>query len=135
MARDLLPDLALLAARGLIGGLFLAGAGQKLILPDAAQALLVQQGLPAALVWPALAFNAAAGLALVAGLRVRPVAVGLAAYSAATSLFHLIPDDPWQMSIFVKNWAIAGGCLALAVAGSGRLALRPDGPAPGGARG
>jgi putative oxidoreductase len=30
------------------------------------------------------------------------------------------------MSIFVKNWAIAGGCLALFAAGSGRYALRPD---------
>ena len=44
------------------------------------------------------------------------VALSLAAYCAVTSVFHFIPGDPWQMSIFVKNWAIAGGCLALAVA-------------------
>jgi putative oxidoreductase len=31
-----------------------------------------------------------------------------------TSWFHLLPDDPWQMSIFVKNRAIAGGLLVLA---------------------
>jgi putative oxidoreductase len=39
-----------------------------------------------------------------------------AAYCAATSLFHLQPQDGWQMSIFVKNWAIAGGLLSLAAA-------------------
>ncbi|HSF65174.1 MAG TPA: DoxX family protein, partial [Paracoccaceae bacterium] len=56
---------------------------------------------------------------------VRPVALALAGYCAVTSLFHWIPGDPWQMSIFVKNWAIAGGCLILAAHGAGRYALRP----------
>ena len=31
-----------------------------------------------------------------------------------TSVFHYLPDDPWQVTIFVKNWAIAGGLLVLA---------------------
>ncbi|MFO6464417.1 DoxX protein [Jannaschia sp. KMU-145] len=106
---------ALVAARWLIAGLFAAGTVQKAIDPGAAGALLVGRGLPEVLVWPALVYNAGAALALVAGWRVVPVALSLAAYCAATSLFHLIPEDPWQMSIFVKNWAIAGGCLALAV--------------------
>ena len=107
---------ALLAARWLIAALFAAGAAQKALEPSAAGALLAGFGLPEALVWPAAAFNAAGALALVTGWRVAGWALALAAYCAATSVFHLIPDDPWQMSIFVKNWAIAGGCLALAVA-------------------
>lgn len=119
-------DWALLLARILIGVLFLAGAAQKLGSPGDGQALLAMRHLPEILIWPALAFNAAAGVMLLAGFGVRPLAVLLAAYCGLTSFFHLIPDDPWQMSIFVKNWAIAGGCLALAVAGSGRLAVRPD---------
>lgn len=119
-------DVLLLAARVLIAVLFLGGAVQKTINPEDAALLLTNWGLPAVLVWPALAYNAVAGVALIAGLAVRPVALSLAAYCAATSLFHLIPGDPWQMSIFVKNWAIAGGCLALAVAGAGRwrIAMR-----------
>lgn len=107
---------ALVAARWLIAALFAAGAAQKVLDPSAAGTLLTDRGLPDWLVWPAAIFNAAAALALVAGWRVTGVAIGLAAYCGATSLFHLVPDDPWQMSIFVKNWAIAGGCLALAVA-------------------
>lgn len=111
----------MLIARLLIGFLFLGGAVQKAVSPDDAQALLVGVGWPAALVWPALVYDAAAGLALVAGRWVYPVALSLALYCAITSAFHFIPDDPWQMTIFVKNWAIAGGCLALAVAGPGRF--------------
>lgn len=107
---------ALIAARVLIGLLFLGGAIQKTLDPTPAADLLRAAGLPGALVWPALLYNGVAGAALFAGWRVVPITISLAAYCAITSFFHLIPSDPWQMSIFVKNWAIAGGCLALAVA-------------------
>jgi putative oxidoreductase len=113
-----------LAARLLVGALFLAGAGQKWLSPTGASGLLADRGLPEWLIWPATAFNLAAGVALALGWRVTPVALLLAAYCGATSAFHYIPADPWQMSIFVKNWAIAGGCLALAVAGPGAWAVR-----------
>ncbi|MGL5012015.1 MAG: DoxX family protein, partial [Paracoccaceae bacterium] len=89
------------------------------------EGLLAGMGLPEWLVWPALVFNLLAGIALIAGVQVRAVAAALAGYCMVTSVFHLIPDDPWQMSIFVKNWAIAGGCLVLAAHGAGRFALRP----------
>lgn len=83
-------------------------------------------GIPGFFVWSIAVMNAGAALALTHGIWVRPVALLLALYCGATSYFHWIPHDPWQMSIFVKNWAIAGGCLALMVSGSGRLAMRPD---------
>lgn len=118
-------DLATLAGRLLIAALFVAGTLQKATHPSAVEALLAARGWPEALVWPALAFNLGAALALIVGWQVRPVAVLLAAYCGATSLFHFIPADPWQISIFVKNWAIAGGCLILAAHGAGRYALRP----------
>ena len=125
-----MTNLALLLARLLIGALLVGGAVQKTLSPGDAGALLVGLGLPYALVWPALVYDAVAGLALWAGIAVRPVAVTAAAYCALTSFFHLnvflTTGDPWQMTIFVKNWAIAGGCLALAVAGSGRWAVKPD---------
>ncbi len=84
------------------------------------------QGLPTLLVWPALVFNFCAGVMLTLGLLLRPLSVLLAVYCGVTSFFHLIPQDPWQMSIFVKNWSIAGGCLVMAVAGPGRYALAPQ---------
>ncbi len=122
--------LALLVARILIGVLMVGGAVQKTLSPGDAGGLLVGAGLPYALVWPALVYDALAGIALCIGLRVRAVALSVAAYCAVTSFFHLdiflTTGDPWQMTIFIKNWAIAGGCLALGVAGSGPWALRPD---------
>lgn len=120
------PHVTLFAGRLLIAALFIGGAVQKSLGPTQVMSLLAGWGMPQVLVWPALGFNALAGLMLVIGVGVRPVAYILAAYCAFTSIFHYIPTDPWQMSIFVKNWAIAGGCLCLAVVGSGKFALRPD---------
>jgi putative oxidoreductase len=103
-----------LAGRLLLASLFAAGAAQKLADPGPVQGLLAGAGLPPVLVWPAAALNAGLAAALALGWRLRGAASAGAAYCAATSLFHLIPADPWQMSIFVKNWAIAGGMLCLA---------------------
>ncbi len=108
-----LNRLSQLAGRVLLALLFAGGAVQKALSPDQAQTLLSGLNLPTMLVWPALAFNAAAAFCLITGLWLRPMALLLAFYCMVTSLFHLIPSDPWQMSIFVKNWAIAGGLLVL----------------------
>ena len=106
--------LEYLGSRWLLAILFAAGAVQKAVDPAAAQALLNGLNLPSWLIWPALVFNAVAALCLVTDVRVRGVALALCLYCLLTSVFHFVPDDPWQMSIMVKNWAIAGGCLALA---------------------
>jgi putative oxidoreductase len=100
--------------RYLLAALFGFGALHKSSNPEAVQGLLAGAGWPEWLIWPALAFNALAALMLIADRHVRGVARLLALYCITTSFFHLIPSDPWQMSIFVKNWAIAGGLLILA---------------------
>jgi putative oxidoreductase len=100
--------------RCLLAALFAAGALQKALDPGPVQDLLVGVDLSGFLVWPALVFNGAAAGLLIANRHIRVVARALALYCVATSYFHLIPSDPWQMSIFVKNWAIAGGLLVLA---------------------
>lgn len=100
--------------RFLIAMLFVAGTLHKLTDPAAAMALLEMRGLPGWLIWPAGALNFLGAICLLIHLALRPVALILAAYCAATSWFHFIPDDGWQMSIFIKNWAIAGGLLILA---------------------
>ena len=124
-----MKDVFALGARLLIAQLFVLGAVQKGVAPGPTVDLLVGLGWPAVLIWPALLFNAGVGVCLILGRAVRPVATAAAAYCAVTSVFHFIPADDWQMTIFVKNWAIAGGCLALAALGSGRFALQPT-PGP-----
>ncbi len=120
-----MDDLADFLGRVLIAALFVAGALQKTLSPGEVEGLLAGAGWPVALVWPALAFNAAAAAALILGVWVRPVAFLLAGYCMVTSYFHWIPSDPWQISIFVKNWAIAGGCLVVFANGAKRFALMP----------
>ena len=109
-----LTQYGILAGRLLLAVLFAAGAVQKGVAPEGAQSLLASLGWPVWLVWPATAFNVAGALALVFGVWLAPMALALAFYCMVTSLFHYLPDDPWQMSIFIKNWAIAGGLLVLA---------------------
>ncbi|MCF6433155.1 MULTISPECIES: DoxX family protein [unclassified Leisingera] len=102
------------AGRYLLAILFVAGAVQKAVDPGPAQTLLAGYGLPEWLVWPALAFNFLAAGLLISGRFLKPVGRALALYCIVTSVFHFVPSDPWQMSIMIKNWAIAGGCLILA---------------------
>ncbi|MCW8842171.1 MAG: DoxX protein [Rhodobacteraceae bacterium] len=102
--------------RYLLAAFFALGAVQKILDPSAVQSLLHGAGLPQALIWPALVFNAVAAGCLVANRHIHLTARLLALYCVVTSAFHLIPSDPWQLSIFVKNWAIAGGLLILSSA-------------------
>lgn len=96
---------------------------QKALDPGPAQSLLTGWGWSESLVWAAMLYNALAAAALISGLALRPAALSLAAYCGLTSFFHLIPEDPWQMTIFIKNWAITGGCLVLAGQGGGDWVL------------
>ena len=117
-------DLLNLTGRLLIAVLFLGGAAQKLIDPVPVTRMIQSLDLPGWLVWPTALFNLVAAFALVFGPRIRTWALVLAAYCLFTSWFHWqLRADPWQVSIMVKNWAIAGGLLILAAQGPGRYSL------------
>ena len=119
-----MKDTLNLVGRILIAILFLGGAYQKVVDPAPASAMIASIGLPALLIWPIALFNLVGGVCLIFGPRVRLWALALAAYCLFTSWFHwrLAEDDPWQVTIMVKNWAIAGGLLILAAQGPGRWA-------------
>jgi putative oxidoreductase len=118
-------DLLALAGRTLLAALMLAGTAQKLADPTGATALLALAGWPGWLIWPSMLFTTVAGLGLLIGIATRPLALLAAGYCVVTSYFHILMDDPWQMTIAAKNWTIAGGYLVLAAHGPGRFALRP----------
>lgn len=112
-----------LGGRFLLAMLLVLGAFQKIGDAGPVMTLLADRGMPQFLVWPALAFNAIAGAALLAGFQTRVFALLAALYCGMTSIFHYIPEDAWQMTIFVKNWTIAGGFLVLAAHGPGKFAV------------
>lgn len=115
-------DALALIGRLLLAALLLAGTLQKIVSPADAQALLALADLPGWLIWPAAGFTGIAGSGLVLGLATRPLAILAAGYCIVTSYFHVLMDDPWQMTIAFKNWVIAGGYLMLAAHGPGRFA-------------
>ena len=75
-------------------------------------------GLPGILLWPTIALELLGGLALAVGYKTRYVAFALAGFCVvAAALFHSNFADQMQMIMFLKNIAIAGGLLLLAVSG------------------
>ena len=119
-----MTDALNFAGRCLMALLFLGGAVQKAADPEPVQDMIAGIGLPPALVWPVAAFNLVAAFCLVLGPRVRFWALALAGYCIFTSYFHWqLRADPWQVTIAVKNWAIAGGLLVLVAEGPGRWVL------------
>ncbi|AUH35304.1 DoxX family protein [Paracoccus tegillarcae] len=118
-------DLMNLIGRLMIALLFLGGAVQKFTDPRPAQQMIASIGLPDWVIWPIAAFNLVAAICLVTGPRIRLWALALAGYCLFTSWFHWqLRADPWQVTIMVKNWAIAGGLLILAAQGPGRFVAR-----------
>lgn len=123
-----MSDALNLAGRVLIAVLFFGGGIQKLSDPAAVQQMISGLGLPVALIWPVAVFNFVAAVCLVMGPRVRLWALALAAYCIFTSYFHWqLRADPWQVTIMIKNWSIAGGLLILAAQGPGRFAVWHNG--------
>lgn len=119
-----LHDTALLAARVLLGLVFLmAGIGK---LGDVAgfAGYMASGGIPAILAWPAVLFEILAGAALILGVQTRIAALALAAFCVVTAmLYHLVPADQLQMTMFMKNLGLAGGFLGIAAAGAGRFSV------------
>ncbi len=118
-------DILNLVGRCLIALLFLGGAVQKFTDPAPVIQMITGIGLPGWLVWPVAGFDLLAAAALIFGPGVEGWALAMALYCLFTSYFHWqLRADPWQVTIMVKNWSVAGGLLILAATGPGRFAFR-----------
>jgi putative oxidoreductase len=127
-----MTDIALLVARIALSAVFLISGWGKLTGDLAGfSASLAAKGAPAATLLGPLAagIETCAAALLIAGLFARPAAALLVAFTAAaTALSHLFWTFPEaaqasQAIPFWKNVGLAGGLLAIAAVGPGRLAL------------
>ncbi len=118
----MINTIAPLAARILLGGFFLMAGLFKLGDVQGFAGYMASGGIPGFLAWPAILFEILAGLALIAGYQTRLVSLALAGFCVvSTVLYHNDPNDQIQMTMFLKNIALAGGYVALAGLGAGRL--------------
>ncbi len=119
-------DLTLLVARIFLVALFLASGIPLIFAPGGFAGYMGAIGLPAPLLvaWIVIAVKVLGGLAVLVGFRTHWGAYALAAFSIGSALLgHTNWADMNEFNNFFKNFAIAGGFLALSVSGPGALSV------------
>ena len=115
--------LPLLGRLGLATIFIISGWG-KIAGYAATQGYMDSMGVPGVLLPLVIALELGGGLAILAGVFTRWTALALAGFSVVAALaFHANLGDPMQQIMFLKNFAIAGGFLALAAHGPGPLSV------------
>ena len=113
-----------LVARVFLGHIFLLAGLSKITAYEGTAGYMEAMGVPGNLLPLVIAFEVIAGLAIIIGFQTRWTAVALAGFSVvAAVIFHSNFSDQIQMILFMKNIAIAGGFLLLAVHGAGSYSL------------
>lgn len=113
-----------LVARVFLGHIFLLAGLSKIGAYEGTQGYMEAMGVPGALLPLVILLEAVGGLAIIAGWKTRWTAIALAAFSVvAAAIFHNNFADQMQMILFMKNIAIAGGLLLLAVHGAGAYSI------------
>lgn len=121
---DQLSKYSPLIARIVIGAFFLLSGLGKLGDPAGVVGYMEAVGLPGILLWPAILFEVALGLALILGYQTRHAALAGAAFCVVTAvLFHTNFANQVEMVMFLKNFAIAGAFLMFFTHGAGAVAL------------
>ena len=117
-------NLPLLGGRILMALIFVAAGASKMGQYAATQQYMQSARVPGVLLPLVIALELGGGLAILLGWYTKPMAYLLAAFTLlAAALFHHNFADVTQMTMFMKNLAIAGGFLALAVVGPGTISV------------
>jgi len=113
-----------LVARVFLGHIFLLAGISKIGAYAGTQGYMEAMGVPGMLLPLVILLEIGGGLAIIAGWKTRWSAIALAGFSVvAAAIFHNNLSDQIQMIMFMKNIAIAGGFLLLAVHGAGAYSL------------
>ena len=113
-----------LVARVLLGHIFLLAGLSKIGAYAGTQGYMEAMGVRGGLLPLVILLQIGGGLAIIAGWKTKWAAMALAAFSVvAAGIFHNNFGDQTQMILFMKNLAMAGGFLLLAVHGAGAYSI------------
>ena len=113
-----------IVARVFLGHIFLLAGVSKIGEDEGTQGYMDAMGVPGALLPLVIFLEVAGGLAIIAGWKTKWASIALAAFSVvAAAIFHNNFADQTQMILFMKNIAIAGGFVLLAIHGAGAYSL------------
>ena len=113
-----------LVARIFLGHIFLLAGVSKIGAYEGTQGYMDAMGVPGMLLPLVILLEVAGGLAVIAGWQTRWTAIVLAGFTiVAAVIFHNNFGDQMQMIMFMKNIAISGGLILLAVHGAGAYSL------------
>lgn len=119
-----MQNFSLLVARVGLSLLFILSGIAKISAYRATAGMLVAHGLPPGLLPLVIALELGGGIAVLCGFATRWAALALFAFCiVAAVLFHGDFHDHAQWLNFMKNLAIAGGFMVLAVHGAGDWSL------------
>ncbi len=113
-----------LTGRILIAALFVVSGWGKIHGYAGTQAYMQSAGVPGSLLPWVILLELGGGIAIIAGVFTRPLALVLAGFSVVTGLlFHAGSAEAMQQIMFLKNLGLAGGFLFLAANGAGPISL------------
>jgi len=119
-----MDKISQLVARIFLGHIFLLAGLSKVGAYEGTQGYMDAMGIPGMLLPLVILLEVAGGLSIIVGWKTRWASYALAAFSVvAAVIFHNNFGDQMQMILFMKNIAIAGGFLLLAVHGAGAYSL------------
>ena len=124
MQATTINNLSLLGGRTLLAWMFVSAGVSKIGAYAGTQAYMESFGIPGLLLPAVIALEIIGGLAVLAGIRVKPAAFLLAGFTLmAAIVFHSDFSQPMQSILFTKNLAVAGGFLMLFAHGAGEWTL------------
>ena len=111
-------------ARVFLGHIFLLAGVSKISAYEGTQAYMDAMGVPGMLLPLVILLEIGGGLAIIAGWKTMWASIALAGFTVVSAvIFHNNFGDQTQMIMFMKNIAISGGLILLAVHGAGAYSL------------
>ena len=119
-----LSPAVMVLGRVLLALIFVSAGYSKIGGYEGTQQYMAAFGVPGALLPLVILAELGGGLALILGFLTRFSAVSLALFSIISAvIFHANFAEQMQQILFMKNVAMAGGLLVLAVHGPGRFSV------------